>query len=33
MIKGHSSQEIETALGYSRGNAVIHSDDLVIADQ
>ncbi|MFH1806957.1 MAG: glutamate 5-kinase [Pseudomonadota bacterium] len=31
-IKGHGSQDIEPMLGYSRGNAVIHSDDLVMFD-
>jgi glutamate 5-kinase len=29
---GHVSKEIETILGYSRGNAVIHSDDMVIVE-
>ena len=28
---GHNSHDIEPILGFSRGNAIIHSDDLVLA--
>eukprot|EP01093_Parvamoeba_rugata_P012362 TRINITY_DN359_c0_g2_i5.p3 TRINITY_DN359_c0_g2~~TRINITY_DN359_c0_g2_i5.p3 ORF type:complete len:272 (+),score=84.94 TRINITY_DN359_c0_g2_i5:2659-3474(+) len=33
LLMGHASGDIEATLGFTRGNAVIHSDDLVIADQ
>ena len=29
-IAGHKTSEIEALLGYARGNAIIHSDDLVL---
>ena len=31
-IAGHKTSEIEALLGYARGNAMIHSDDLVLAE-
>jgi len=31
-IAGHKTSEIEALLGYARGNAVIHSDDLVLIE-
>ncbi len=32
LLMGHASGDIEATLGFTRGNAVIHSDDLVIVD-
>jgi glutamate 5-kinase len=29
-IVGHSSEDIESILGYSYGNSAIHRDDLVV---
>ena len=31
-IAGHKTSEIEALLGYARGNALIHSDDLVLVE-
>ncbi|MFQ5955510.1 MAG: glutamate 5-kinase [Kiloniellales bacterium] len=31
-IAGHKTSEIEALLGYARGNAIIHSDDLVLIE-
>lgn len=31
-IAGHKTSEIEALLGYARGNAMIHSDDLVLIE-
>ena len=32
LLMGHASADIEATLGFTRGNAVIHSDDLVVAE-
>jgi glutamate 5-kinase len=32
LLMGHASADIEATLGFTRGNAIIHSDDLVLVD-
>lgn len=32
LLIGHASADIEATLGFTRGNAIIHSDDLVMVE-
>ena len=32
LLMGHVSGDIEATLGFTRGNAIIHSDDLVLTE-